>query len=170
MLVFDDFLPKCLTTVLNAALQLSDPKLRLFDTFSHFCNFFIRLGILGTLLGDPGPPEANVTVRSFQTFNNFYYISITFGKFWTPPGPGARMRTRTPRTHPYAGPGARGPGARALEPSYASVRPVRGRRETVADRAVGPYCHSPSIIKPPPSHLADRRGVGWWGFIIVSRH
>ena len=81
MTVFDDFLPKFLTTVLNAALQLSDPKLLHFVTFSQFCDFFIIFDILGSFLVESGPPEANVTVRSFQIFNNFCNILITFGNF-----------------------------------------------------------------------------------------
>ena len=70
MRVFDDFLSKILTNAVNLALQLSDffPK---FAHFLHFCHFLVTFALLGSFLAEAGPPEANVTFRSFQIFEPF---------------------------------------------------------------------------------------------------
>ena len=49
------FFPKISTSAMNVALQLSE-----------IANFLITFALLGSFLADPGPPEANTTVRSFQ--------------------------------------------------------------------------------------------------------
>ena len=44
---------------MNVALQLS-------DFFRQFCALLVAVALLGALLADPGPPEANATARTFQ--------------------------------------------------------------------------------------------------------
>ena len=40
----------------------------------RFCHFLLTFAVLGSFLADPGPPEANTTVRSFQILDGYFKI------------------------------------------------------------------------------------------------